>query len=60
MPDLANAVDAPVLLEDTPDLRAQRLVPTRTIRPPGWIRPLGQMIVVGALSAELLRNSPAG
>jgi hypothetical protein len=40
MPDLANAVDAP-------DLRAQCLVPTRTIRQPGWIRPLDQMIVVG-------------
>jgi hypothetical protein len=47
VPDLAHAVDAPVLLEDSPDLGAQRLIPVRTIRPPGRIGPLRQMIIVG-------------
>lgn len=47
VPDLAHAVDAPVLFEDTPDLWPHRLVPARAIRPQGWIGPLGQMIIIG-------------
>lgn len=47
VPDLAHAVDAPVLLEDAPDIWPQRLILARTIRPPGWIGPLGQMIIIG-------------
>ena len=31
VPDLAHAVDAPVLLEDAPDIWPQRLSPARTI-----------------------------
>jgi hypothetical protein len=45
-PDLANAIDAPVVLEDASDLGLQVFIPTRTIRPPRRIGPLRQMIVV--------------
>src|SRR5690606_9504729 len=47
VPDLANAIDPPVLLEYTPDLGAYRLIPARTDRPPGGISPPGQVIVIG-------------
>jgi hypothetical protein len=55
-PDLAHAVDAPVLLEDTPDLGPQRHVPARTVRPPCRIRLPGEMIVSqvdGAIGSTL-------
>lgn len=47
VPNLANAVDSPVLFEDAQNLRPQRLVSARTTRQQGGISPLGQVIVVG-------------
>lgn len=46
-PDLAHAVDTPVLFEDTPDLRLQRRVAPGTLRLPIRIGPLRQVIVIG-------------
>ena len=46
-PDLANAIDTPVLLEHAPDLGSQCFVTPRPIRQPSRIGPLGQVIVVG-------------
>ena len=46
-PDLAHAVDAPVLLEDALDLGPQDCVAPGTIRQPGRIGPPRQVIVVG-------------
>jgi len=34
VPDLPDAIDAPVVLENAPDLEPQRRDPARTIRPP--------------------------
>ena len=46
-PDLAHAVDPPVLLENTQDLGPQDCVAPATIRQPGRIGTLRQMIVAG-------------
>src|SRR5690606_39669938 len=46
-PDLAQAVDAPVVLENTPYLGAQRLVPFGTIRQPRRVGTFGQMVIIG-------------
>ena len=46
-PDLAHAVDAPVLLEHAQDLWPQGLVPARPVGLPRGIGPLRQMIVIG-------------
>jgi putative transposase len=46
-PDLAHAVDAPVLSEDTLDLGPQRCVAPCASRQSGRIGPLRQVIVVG-------------
>jgi hypothetical protein len=47
VPDLAHAVDAPVLFEDTADLGAQGFIAAGTVRQASWISPLRQMIIVG-------------
>src|SRR5690606_17263882 len=47
VPDLAQAVDAPVVLENTPYLGAQRLVPFGTIRQPRRVGTFGQMVIIG-------------
>ena len=63
VPDLGHAVDAPVLLEYTPDLGAHLLIPVRTIRPPGRSGPLRQMIIGGGwgdLQHLADRPSPSG
>jgi hypothetical protein len=47
VPDLACAVDAPVVFEDTPDLGSQRLIPARALGKPRGVGALGQKIIVG-------------
>ena len=47
VPDLAHAVDAPVLFENTADLGAQGFIEAGAVRQAGWISPLRQMIIVG-------------
>ena len=41
MPDLACAIDAPIIREDTPNLGPQRFIPARTIRQPRGVGTLG-------------------
>ena len=59
-PDLAHAVDAEIGVEHALDLALQSDIALGTIGQARRIGPLRQMSVIGALSAELLRNSPAG
>jgi hypothetical protein len=60
VPNLANAIDAEVLLKDTLDLGLQFFVTLGAIREARRVSALCQMTIERALSAELLRNSPAG
>jgi hypothetical protein len=45
-PDLAHAADLEVLIEHASDLDLHDSVALRPSRPPGWIAPLGRMVIV--------------
>ncbi len=47
MPNLAHPVDPPVRLAHALDLGPQRRVPPGTIRQPGRIGPLRQVVIIG-------------